>query len=203
MNPAIALTFSRLFFALIFSFSFYSAVKGSIYSADKAYLLIAVCCVIIIELSDAFDGIIARKRGEVTAFGKIFDPTCDSISRQTIICTFMATDIIPLWMFLIFLYRDAILSFLRVMCAIDGTVMAAKAAGKIKAILQAVGIFCVLAVTLGYTFNIGSLPAQLWGKHPGFWIMLFPAIFTLVSMFAYLIPSWHVAKKMMIPDTKG
>jgi CDP-diacylglycerol--glycerol-3-phosphate 3-phosphatidyltransferase len=184
MNPAIALTFSRLFFALIFSFSFYTAAKGNLYSADKVYLLIAIICVVIIELSDAFDGIIARRRGEVTRFGKIFDPVCDSISRQTIICTFMATDIIPLWMFLIFLYRDAILSFLRVMCAIDGTVMAAKTAGKIKAVLQAVGIICVLTVTVAYTFNIGSLPATVWGKHPGYWILWYGKLLLTIRVFS-------------------
>ena len=55
----------------------------------------------LIELSDAFDGHVARSRNEVTDFGKLFDPAADSLSRQTIFLSFMvcAAHIIPLWMF--------------------------------------------------------------------------------------------------------
>lgn len=200
MNPANIITSSRLILALFFSFFFVKAAHNNLYSADKMYLLLAIGCAILLELSDAVDGIIARMKNEVSSFGKIFDPVCDSISRQTIFCTFMYTGIIPLWMFLIFLYRDALQSFLRIMCAIDGTVMAAKLSGKLKAIFQAVGTFLVLLVVLLHTYTSGLVPQKLLGMHPGFWIMVFPALFTILSMFDYLIPNWHVVKKMMEPE---
>lgn len=203
MNPAIILTGSRLVLAIIFSCFFITGVRANIYSADKVFLLISIITVIILELTDAFDGIVARKRQEVTRFGKIFDPVCDSISRQTIFCAFMYTGIIPFWMFIVFLYRDALNSFLRIMCAADGTVVAAKTSGKLKAIFQAIGTFLVLMVVFVHS-NYPGLISKTWlGMHPGFWIMLFPAFFTVLSLFDYLVPSWPVLKKMMIPETEN
>lgn len=197
MNPAILITFSRVIIALFFSYFFIKAVSGTVYTADKTLLIISIGCAILIELSDALDGIIARRRNQVTPFGKIFDPVCDSVARQTIFCTFMYTGIIPLWMFLIFLYRDAILSFIRIMNAIDGNVIAAKLSGKLKAVFQAIGIFFVLIVVFCHAFSIGSVPKKILSMHPGFWIILFPAIFTVISMFDYLFPSLPTIKKMM------
>lgn len=202
MNPAILVTSSRAVLALVFSYFFIKAAKGNLYTADNTFLIIAIVCAILIELSDAVDGVIARKRNQVTRFGKIFDPVCDSVARQTIFCTFMYTGIIPLWMFFIFLYRDAILSFIRIMNAIDGTVIAARSSGKLKAVFQAIGTFLVLLVVLCHSFRIGSIPEKIAGMHPGFWIMLFPAIFTVLSMFDYLIPSMPVLKKMIAVKKK-
>jgi CDP-diacylglycerol--glycerol-3-phosphate 3-phosphatidyltransferase len=202
MNPAIWVTSSRLVTALLFSFFFLEAVRNGLYAPGRVFLMSAIACVVLIELSDAFDGIIARKRNQVTPFGKIFDPLCDSVSRQTVFCTFMVAGIIPLWMFLLFLYRDAALNLIRIMCAIDGTVVAAKKSGKVKAVFQGVGIFLVLFIMCGHAFQIESIPRTIWGKHPGFWIMLFPALFTILSMFDYLIPNWYVVKKMMVPDRR-
>lgn len=200
MNIAIVVTSSRLIMALFFSYFFVQAVGNNLYSANKVYLLLTIGCAILIELSDAVDGIIARRNRAVTAFGKIFDPVCDSISRQTIFCTFMYVGIIPLWMFFIFLYRDALLSFIRIMCAINGVVMAAKLSGKLKAIFQAAGTFCVLLVVLLHTYADELVPKRIWGMHPGFWIMVFPALFTFLSMFDYLIPNWQRIQRMMEPE---
>ena len=202
MNPAILITSSRVIIALFFSYFFIKAVDGNLYTANKTFLIISIGCAVLIELSDALDGTIARKRNQVTPFGKIFDPVCDSVARQTVFCTFMYTGIIPLWMFFTFLYRDAILSFIRIMNAIDGTVLAAKLSGKLKAIFQAIGIFFVLIVVFCHTFNIGSVPEKVAGIHPGFWIMLFPAIFTVISMFDYLFPSLPIIKKMTSMEKK-
>lgn len=197
---AISVTGSRLISAPLFSFFFVKATDQSIYTANRLYLLFAIIFVILIELSDALDGAIARSRGEVTKFGKIFDPICDSVSRQTVFCTFMYMRIIPLWMFLIFLYRDAILSLIRIFCAVDGTVLAAKIAGKLKAILQGISIFIILFIVLFHSYDIAWIPETVWGMHLGFWVMLLPTFFTVLSMFDYLIPSWPILKRMMIPE---
>ncbi len=200
MNYAIVITSSRLISALFFSFFFIKAAHNNLYAANKVYLLFAIACVILIEVSDAINGVIARRRSEVTSFGKIFDPICHSISWQTIFCTFMYTGIIPLWMFFIFLYRDALLSFIRIICAINSAVIAVKMSGKLKAVFQAIGTFLVLLVVFLHTYTEGLAPETLWGMHPGFWIMVFPTLFTALSMFDYLIPNWHVIRKMMKPE---
>jgi CDP-diacylglycerol--glycerol-3-phosphate 3-phosphatidyltransferase len=163
------------------------------------FLWLALVFAVLIELSDAFDGMLARQRKEVTDFGKIFDPVCDSLSRQTVFLAFLISGIIPLWMFLVFLYRDSLMSFLRVMCAVDGTVVAARPSGKLKAVFQAFASFLIIGILLARVYGFGSIPETLWGRHTGFWIMLPVAIFTVLSFFDYLIPHRDVFKRRMVP----
>jgi CDP-diacylglycerol--glycerol-3-phosphate 3-phosphatidyltransferase len=197
MNIATILTASRLVFAPIFAFFFLQAYR---HPADAVlWLWLAVATALCIELSDAFDGFFARKYHQVTNFGKIFDPICDSLSRQTIFISFMITGIIPVWMFLIFLYRDGLMSLLRIMCAAEGTVMAAKKSGKLKAIIQAIAAFAVLGWLLLKTYSIGILPNEWFGRPLGFWIMIVPAAITFISFFDYFLPNMDVLKRQMVP----
>ncbi|HUI92199.1 MAG TPA: CDP-alcohol phosphatidyltransferase family protein [Chitinivibrionales bacterium] len=196
-NLAIALTLSRIviapFFAFFFIRSFHAAspVVGLWISAGLAAL---------IELSDAFDGRMARARNQVSDFGKLLDPMADSLSRQTIFLSFMvcADRIIPLWMFLLFLYRDAVLSILRMMCAYHGKVLAARQMGKLKAVVQAVGAFTVLALCLGAAYHVPWIPLVVWGRHPGFWVMCVPAAVTVFSIYDYIASNWDVVKVMAV-----
>jgi hypothetical protein len=41
------------------------------------------------------------------------------------------------------------------------------------------------------------MPSRLWGFHPGFWIMVIPAVFTLLSVADYIAPNIGLIKKMM------
>jgi CDP-diacylglycerol---glycerol-3-phosphate 3-phosphatidyltransferase len=199
MNPAIVLTFSRIviapFFAVVFIRSFNASSPG-------LWLWLAVALAGLIELSDAFDGHVARARNQVTDFGKLFDPAADSIARQTIFLSFMVCKphIIPLWMFLLFLYRDAFLSVLRMWCAYHGIVLAARRAGKLKAVVQAIGAFLVLFVCLSHAYHCPMVPLTVWGRHPGFWIMLVPAIVTVLSVYDYVVSNWRTVQSMMIPN---
>jgi len=201
MNPAIALTLSRIviapFFAMVFIRSFTAP-------SPLVWLWTAIGLVVLIELSDAFDGRVARARNQVTDFGKLFDPAADSISRQTIFLSFMVCKphIIPLWVFLIFLYRDAFLSVLRMWCAYHGIVLAARRAGKLKAVVQAIGAFCVLFVCLCHAYHFSWMPLRVWGRHPGFWIMLIPAAVTALSVYDYVVSNWQTVRSMMVPQSR-
>jgi CDP-diacylglycerol---glycerol-3-phosphate 3-phosphatidyltransferase len=199
MNPAIVLTFSRILIAPFFAAAFIRSFDSS---DPGLWLWISVILAILIELSDALDGHVARARNQVTDFGKLFDPAADSLSRQTIFLSFMVCKphIIPLWMFLLFLYRDAFLSVLRMWCAYHGIVLAARRAGKLKAVVQAVGAFLVLFVCLAHAYHCPGVPLSLWGKHPGFWIMLVPAIVTVLSIYDYVVSNWKTVQSMMVPQ---
>ncbi|MFP4417232.1 MAG: CDP-alcohol phosphatidyltransferase family protein [Fibrobacterota bacterium] len=194
MNVPILLTGSRLVLAPLFALFFLHA-----YDQDLSipWLWAAAVMMALLELSDMLDGKIARAQGTVTEFGKIFDPICDSLSRQTIFLTYMSAGIIPIWVFLVFLYRDGLMMFLRVMSAIDGTVMAAKKSGKIKAVFQAITSALVLLIVLLQAYRIAWVPETIWGFHPGFWLILLVAIFTFISMFDYYIPNRDILARRM------
>jgi CDP-diacylglycerol---glycerol-3-phosphate 3-phosphatidyltransferase len=196
-NLAIALTMSRILIAPFFAFFF---VRSFHAESPVLLLWISVGLAALIELTDALDGRVARARNQVSDFGKLLDPMADSLSRQTIFLSFMicASRIIPLWMFLLFLYRDAVLSILRMMCAYHGTVLAARQMGKLKAVVQAVGAFTVLALCLGIAYHVPWIPLLVWGRHPGFWVMCVPAAVTVLSIYDYVVSNWNVVKVMAV-----
>ncbi|MBN2035719.1 MAG: CDP-alcohol phosphatidyltransferase family protein [Chitinispirillaceae bacterium] len=194
MNSANALTLLRILIAPVFAFVF---VSGSRNPDAISWILICSGLALLIEVSDALDGRIARARNMVTDFGKVFDPVADSLSRQTIFISFMIAGIIPWWLYLVFLYRDAFLQLLRIACASGGYVLAARPSGKAKAILQGIGIFGVLLVLALQAYHISWMPDTLWGFHPGFWVMIIPALYTLFSAIDYLAPNFGMIKKMM------
>jgi CDP-diacylglycerol--glycerol-3-phosphate 3-phosphatidyltransferase len=108
----------------------------------------ALFIVIISELTDMFDGYMARKRGQVTDFGKILDPMADSIYRDTIFLCLAVVQEVSLLLVLPILYRDSIISTLRTVCAYRGIVVAARWSGKMKAIIQAVIIILILILRI-------------------------------------------------------
>jgi CDP-diacylglycerol--glycerol-3-phosphate 3-phosphatidyltransferase len=196
MNTATKLTLSRIIIAPAFAAVF---ISGERHPGATSWIFICAGLALLIELSDAFDGHLARSSGQVTDFGKVFDPVADSLSRQTIFLSFLVTGIIPWWLFIIFFYRDAFLQLLRIVCASGGVVLAARKSGKLKAVLQGIGTFGVLAVLALQAYHVSWMPEKLWGFHPGFWVMVIPAIYTLVSVIDYIVPNVGMIKKMMVP----
>jgi CDP-diacylglycerol--glycerol-3-phosphate 3-phosphatidyltransferase len=85
------------------------------------------------EVSDVLDGWVARKLGETSDLGKLLDPFSDVISRLTIFCCLLVVGVAPLWFFLIVLYREVSMTFLRMLMVQRGVVQAASSGGKFKA----------------------------------------------------------------------
>jgi CDP-diacylglycerol--glycerol-3-phosphate 3-phosphatidyltransferase len=194
MNYAIIVTISRVAIAPVFAGFF---ITGSAGAHTAAWIWVCALLALLIEITDMLDGRIARARNQVTDFGKVLDPVADSLSRQTIFISFMIAGIIPWWLYLVFFYRDAFLQLLRIICASGGLVLAARQSGKLKAVLQGMGTFGVLAVVALQLYHVPWMPLRLWGFHPGFWIMVTPAVFTLLSVVDYVIPNVGMIKKMI------
>jgi CDP-diacylglycerol--glycerol-3-phosphate 3-phosphatidyltransferase len=194
MNLATMVTISRVVIAPVFAYVF---ITGSAGARPAMWIWVCAALALLIEITDMLDGRIARARGEVTDFGKVCDPVADSVSRQTIFISFMVAGIIPWWLYLVFFYRDAFLQLLRITCASGGLVLAARQSGKLKAVLQGMGTFGVLAVIALQLYHVPWMPARLWGFHPGFWVMVIPAVFTLLSVADYVAPNVGMIKRMM------
>lgn len=124
-----------------------------------AAYLICLFIAIIIELTDLFDGIIARKNNLITDFGKLMDPFADSVSRFSIFMSFLSAGLAPLWMIAIFFYRDVLVSVIRVFAMKEGVVVAARKSGKTKAWAQATCTFVVLILLI--LQKAGVLPPSI------------------------------------------
>jgi CDP-diacylglycerol--glycerol-3-phosphate 3-phosphatidyltransferase len=120
--------------------------------AALPYILLFLLCVS--ELSDAFDGYLARRFHQVTDFGKILDPMADSIYRISVFLTFTQPPVnLPLLLVFVFLYRDSVISTLRTICALRGFALAARSSGKVKAVIQAGSALIILLLLIPYTLG--------------------------------------------------
>jgi CDP-diacylglycerol--glycerol-3-phosphate 3-phosphatidyltransferase len=118
-------TASRLFFAPCF---FVVYLFDGIWTVPALWALFFIA-----EITDLIDGKVARSRKEVSDFGKLFDPFADTLVWLTFFLCFVTGRILPVIPFLIILYREFGILFLRNLMLRKGVAMGARRGGKIKA----------------------------------------------------------------------
>lgn len=98
------------------------------------------------SLTDLFDGRIARSRGLITDFGKFLDPIADKMLTTAALLGFISLGIGfgTVWITVIVLIREFSVSSIRMIAAASGKVVAADKWGKIKTVMQMVGIIMAL-----------------------------------------------------------
>ncbi len=193
MSIANYLTIFRIFISPIFLLIYIEHEYLGISAILLPYVLLFLLG--ISELSDAFDGYLARKYNQVTDLGKILDPMADSIYRISVFLTFTKGPIqLPLALIFMFIYRDSVVSTLRTICALRGFALAARMSGKIKAVVQAIAAFTVILLmiphSLGYipTVELQTISA---------WVVGGAAIYSLFSCFDYIYANKSFIAKVL------
>lgn len=97
-------------------------------------------------ISDALDGKIARSRGLITDFGKLMDPVADKLLVSSVFICFAATGICSAWVPIIVLFRELLVTSMRMVAASRGEVLAANIWGKLKTVAQMLTIALVMLV---------------------------------------------------------
>jgi len=110
--------------------------KSLIYCFGAMFLAVA---------TDFADGKVARATGQVTNFGKIFDPLCDSAYLAMIWLGFLKLEWILIWIVPIFLVRDQIVAYIRIYLSRQQVIMSARWSGKVKLAVQ---VFVQMTVVL-------------------------------------------------------
>jgi CDP-diacylglycerol---glycerol-3-phosphate 3-phosphatidyltransferase len=116
-----------------------------IVSGEQWALWAALCLMVLSEFSDWIDGVLARRRGQVSNIGKLLDPMADSLYRVSVFTAFTANHWMPLWMLLIVICRDVSVSYLRVHAEQKKGTMGARQSGKWKAVAQSIAQLVVVA----------------------------------------------------------
>jgi CDP-diacylglycerol--glycerol-3-phosphate 3-phosphatidyltransferase len=106
---------------------------------DDAWRVLAFLAFAVASVTDRIDGEIARKRGLVTDFGKIADPIADKALIGAALIGLSLLGDLPWWVTVVVLVREIGVTLLRFFVIRHG-VMAASRGGKVKTLLQAVGI---------------------------------------------------------------
>jgi len=159
---------------------------------DSATLLfalrpwIAAAVFVLISLTDVVDGMLARKRGEVTTFGKFMDPLADKLLITAALLALVQTRSLPAWIALVIIAREFVVSGLRMVASAEGVVIAASKIGKAKTVVQTVAI--VMFMVKNHTDVLGVQTGSMIGQGFGLlaWgVMLAAVALTLISMWDY------------------
>lgn len=101
----------------------------------------------IASATDWLDGYLARKWGQVTKIGKLFDPIADKILVASALVILVKMELVPAWIAIVIIGREFAVTGLRAIAASDGVVIPAEAVGKYKVGSQ---IIAVLSLILDY-----------------------------------------------------
>ena len=105
-------------------------------SGSGAHALAVAWCAfglyVLLSLTDKVDGNLARSRGEVTDFGKFLDPIADKLLVFSCLLILLEHGMVNVWFVFIILFREFLVSALRMVASANGEVIAADTLGKWK-----------------------------------------------------------------------
>ena len=157
MNLPNKLTVLRLIMVPVFFISYLISLSG-LASAPVVSAVMMFICYATAELSDFLDGKIARKYNLVTDLGKVMDPFADTLSHLTFFVCFMDKGIMPAWCFIIIMWREFSILFLRMLMMKVGKAMPANIWGKSKTCLYAAtSILSIVYIVAETFFDISSI----------------------------------------------
>ena len=107
---------------------------------------IAAAIFVVISCTDWLDGYLARKRNEVTDFGKFMDPLADKCLVMAALCWFVEEGTFAAWVLAVVLLREFAVSGMRLVAVEKGRVIAAGWSGKVK---TASTMVCICLILFG------------------------------------------------------
>jgi len=151
VTPANALTLSRLFLALVYFVALLVLPEGPAMFAPLALLLVA-------GLTDVLDGLVARRTGSITEFGRVADAYIDRVLAVGSYVIFLSWGLVDAWVVLVIVVREFVVGGMRNLADARGLKFQANVFGKTKFLSQMIA--CIAVVTYRAAFT-GSPPALL------------------------------------------
>ena len=98
--------------------------------------LLAAIVFVIASATDALDGWLARRRSEVTQFGKLMDPLADKLLITSALVSLVALYRLDAWVAMVIIAREFAVTGLRMLAIEQGQVVSASVWGKLKTTTQ-------------------------------------------------------------------
>ena len=152
------------------------------------------------SLTDMFDGKIARKHGLITDFGKFADPLADKILVISALLCFVQLGLCDCVAVIVVLFREFVVTSIRLIAAAKGKVIAANMWGKVKTVTQIVAIVCVLAMQT--VLDLGGLGVQLSAALPSVFTVIGEVLIWISTFFAVLSGVVYVAQNRQFISEK-
>ena len=178
------LTVLRIILTPVFLFLFISD--------DPTYKQISAIVFIIAAVTDWYDGWLARKFNYITAWGKFLDPLADKILTSTAFFALVYLDVLSLWMVIVIVARDFLITFLRLFAEFKKFSFATSKLAKWKTFIQMFFIYYLLimevlkSIEFVYVGN-EKLFAILKNPFAVYWAMFLVTLLTAYSGIQYII----------------
>lgn len=124
------------------------------FNSSQFCRIAALLLFLIASVTDAFDGIIARKFNLISNFGKFFDPLADKILTVSAMICLIELHLMSSIFLIIIVTREFLITSIRLAANLHGKIIAANFLGKLKTILQIVAIALLL---FKHAFEINSV----------------------------------------------
>lgn len=108
------------------------------------------------SVTDYLDGKIARKTNQITVFGKLCDPLADKMLTTAALLAFMELNICSIWIPMIILTREFLVTSMRLVASSQGIVIAASLPGKIKTASQMIFSTAIIAALAFHSEPVSS-----------------------------------------------
>ena len=177
MNLPNKLTIARI--AMTVLMVVFLLLNGPVWAWLAAVLYVAA------SLTDMADGRIARSRHLVTNFGKFMDPLADKILNYSVMIVLIPERLIPPVAVVVILFREFLVSGIRLSAAEQGRVVAANIWGKLKTLVQDLSLVAILVLR---ALDMGWLETLANG------LMWLCAALTVISVAVYLAQNADVLK---------
>ena len=150
-------------------------------------------------LTDWLDGWLARRFGQVSEFGKFMDALADKVLTMGMFVSLLALGALEKWtlfLILMILSSEFIITGLRLVAAAKGKTLAAEKIGKIKTVVQLLSISLILGQLsleadgdrfLDVEVNTQVTEVLRWA---GQLSLVFASVLTIVSGIIYLTKYW-------------
>lgn len=154
---------------------------GFSYIPGELGLIIPTIFFSLAAITDWADGYIARRRGQLTQFGRFIDPVADKLLVISALVLLVSNNHVPVFLVLVILAREITVMALRERMAGLGHGIPVSRMGKWKTGFQMTAIIMLL------------LQDGLWGipfQWPGLFCLYVSTGLTLVSGYSYLKKAW-------------
>jgi cardiolipin synthase (CMP-forming) len=148
---------------------------------------------LVAAVTDWFDGFLARRWNETSAFGAFLDPVADKLMVAGALLVLVEFDRVNAVIAFIIIGREITISALREWMAQIGASksVAVSSIGKIKTVAQMVAIPMLLYSVHADYILFGFIDVRVCGA----WLLVIAAALTVWSMFYYLRKAWPLIKE--------
>jgi len=151
----------------------------------------ALVIFIVASITDAYDGYYARKYDQVTRQGKFLDPLADKILVSSAFISFAVIGVVEYWMVALIIFRDLIVTGLRMTMEYQGFSLLTSRIAKAKTTTQITVIIFIL-LFLGFRgFTIDSIQYVIQFVKELRLIYYFTMFATIFTLWTGFNNGWH------------